>query len=586
MNTRITMKTSSSTANLLTRTANCHPHGKRVGAGLQSCRPGRNEETRALAPEGRSRRRRLWSLLLTPVGPRCKSPSRRLPNPWSLIPNPWSLIPIPLSLLFALAGCNVGPHYHAPTPPQVTAPNYQESTVNFQDQPGWKVASPQDAMIRGNWWEIFHEPELNALEEQLNINNQNIKVSFENFMAARAVISEARSQYYPTIGVGPSWNRSRSSGNLRNSSTANTGSTSTLWSAPLSVSWTPDLFGKIRNQVRSAEYAAQVSAADLENEKLLEQATLAQTYFEIRGQDKLQTILDQTVKSDQAALDAAQGAYDVGTGDYISVVEAKTTLNSAKTSAINVGLLRAQYQHAIAMLTGKAATDFSIPERPMVYAPPPIPTGVPSQLFERRPDIAAAERTLAEANATIGIGYGAFFPSVTLSAGAGFESSTLGHLFDWPSRFWSVGPSISETIFNGWLYRAELHQYEAQYNADVATYRQACLAAFQQVEDALVATRNYSQQILQQQEAVKSAQQYYDLEMERYKIGVDPFVDVTIAQNSLLSAQTSLNTLEVQNMLSTVTLVESLGGGWDRSQLPTPEQVKATVPNSTYTMQR
>ena len=239
----------------------------------------------------------------------------------SLLPITCSLLPIVL-----LSGCNVGPHYHAPAPPQVTAPNYKESTVNFQDQPGWKVASPQDAMIRGNWWEIFNEPELNALEDQLNINNQNIKVSFENFMSARAVIAEARSQYWPTVSVGPSFNRSRSSGNLRASSIANTGATSTLWSAPLSVSWTPDLFGKIRNQVRSAEYAAQVSAADLENEKLVEQATLAQTYFEIRGQDMLQTILDQTVEIDQAALDAAQGAYDAGTGDYISVVEARTTL--------------------------------------------------------------------------------------------------------------------------------------------------------------------------------------------------------------------------------------------------------------------
>ena len=440
-------------------------------------------------------------------------------------------------------------------------------------------------MIRGNWWEIFHEPELNALEEQLNIDNQNIKVSFENFMAARAVIAEARSQYWPTISVGPSWNRSRSSSNLTSSSIANTGKTSTLWSAPMSISWTPDFFGKIRNQVRSAQYAAQVSAADLELEKLTEQATLAQTYFEIRGQDMLQTILDQTVKADQAALDAAQGAYDAGTGDYISVVEARTTLQSAQTSDINVGLLRAQYQHAIAMLTGKVATGFSIPARPLIYTPPPIPTGVPSQLFERRPDVAAAERTVAEANATIGIGYGAFFPSVTLGASGGYESSTLTHLFDWPSRLWSVGPSVSETIFNGWLYRAELHQYEAEYNADVATYRQTCLAAFQQVEDALVATRNYSQQALQQQEEVKSAQQYLDLEMQRYKTGVDPFVDVTIAQTTLLGAQTSLNTLQVENMLSAVTLVESLGGGWDSSQLPNPNR-SGQVPNSAYTMQR
>src|SRR5579863_4459682 len=202
-----------------------------------------------------------------------------------------------------LAGCRVGPHYHAPAPPAVTAPNYKESTVNFQDTDGWKVASPQDAMIRGNWWEIFHEPELNDLESQLNINNQNIKVSFENYMAARAVIAEARAQYWPTITANPAWSRSKSSGNLRNSATANTGQASTIWSAPIDVSWTPDLFGKIRNEVHEAQYAAQVSAADLEVEKLTEQSSLAAYYFEIRGQDMLQQILNQNVSADQKSLD-------------------------------------------------------------------------------------------------------------------------------------------------------------------------------------------------------------------------------------------------------------------------------------------
>ena len=263
-----------------------------------------------------------------------------------------------LGLVVLLDGCQVGPKYHPPTPTAVTAPNYKESTVNFHDQDGWKVASPQDAMIRGKWWEVFNEPELNALEEQLNVDNENIKVSFENFMEARAMIAEARSQYWPTITAGASWNRSRSSANLRNSSQANTGTTSTLWSLPLNVSWTPDLWGKIRNEVHSAEYAAQVSAADLELEKLTEQASLAQFFFEIRGQDMLQQILNQTVEVDQKALDATQGAYDAGVGDYISVVEAQTTLKSAQSSAINVGLLRAQYEHAIAMLVGKVAQRF------------------------------------------------------------------------------------------------------------------------------------------------------------------------------------------------------------------------------------
>ena len=500
-----------------------------------------------------------------------------------------------ISLLFAasalaalglMTGCRVGPKYHPPAAPAVTAPNYKESSVNFQNQPGWKVASPQAAMIRGNWWEVYNEPELNALEDQLNINNQNIRTAFENFMAARSIIAQARSQYWPQITTSPAFSRSKSSGNLRQSSTANTGATSTLWSAPLNVSWTLDFFGRIRNQVRSAQYAAQMSAADLEVEKVTEQASLADFFFEIRGQDNLQQIANQTVAADQKSLDAAQGSYDAGVGDYISVIEAKTTLQSAQSLAINVGLLRAQYEHAIAMLLGKPATDFTIPVKAMLYSPPPIPTGVPSELAERRPDVAAAERRLAEDNATIGIGYGAFFPAVTISARGGFQSSTLSRLFDWPSRFWSVGPSVTQTLFDAGLYRAQLHQYEAIYNADLATYRQSTLVAFQQVEDALSSTRIYSQQILEQQQAVDSAKQYLDLETERYHIGVDPFVDVMIAENTVLSDETTLNTLQVNEMLASVQLVNALGGGWDRSQLPTPQQVSAKAPKGAYTMGR
>jgi NodT family efflux transporter outer membrane factor (OMF) lipoprotein len=490
-----------------------------------------------------------------------------------------------LALSALISGCRVGPPYHAPAPPSIAAPNYKESTVNFNDANGWKVASPQDAMIRGKWWEIFNEPELNALEEQLNIHNENIKASFENFMEARALIAEARAQFWPTVSVNPSWNRSRSSTNLRNSSQANTGLTSTLWAAPLDVSWTPDLWGKIRNQVREAQYSAQASAADLELEKLTEQASLAQFYFEIRGQDMLQKILNDTVAADQKALDAAQGAYDAGTGDYIAVVEARSTLQSAESSATNVALSRAQYEHAIATLLGKIATDFSIPVKPMLYTPPPVPTGVPSQLMERRPDVAAAERTLAAANATIGIGYGAFFPQLSISAQGGFESSTLKHLFDWPSRFWPIGPSAAQTIFNGGLYRAQLHQYEAIYNADLATYRQSVLTAFQQVEDYLAATRILSQQILRQQEAIKSSQEFLDLEMQRYNSGIDPYVDVVTAQTTLLGNQVTLNSLQVQEMLSSVQLVEALGGGWDRTDLPTPSQASAKVPPADYKMQ-
>jgi NodT family efflux transporter outer membrane factor (OMF) lipoprotein len=505
-----------------------------------------------------------------------------------------------LCLIAALVGtpaCLLGPKYHAPTPPTPAATNYKESTVNFQDTEGWKVANPQDAKLRGKWWEIFNDTELNALEEQVDINNQNIKEYFQNLMVARAEIREARAQYWPTVTANPSFTRSRTSANVTNNSSSNngTGTTTTssnagqessLWAFPIDVSWVPDLWGKIRNEVREAQYAAQVSAADLENERLTEQASLAEYYFEIRGQDALQEILDKTVDADKKALDANQGAYDTGVGDYISVVEAQSALESAQSAAINNKIARAQYEHAIAVLVGKLATDFSIPVRPVLTSPPPIPVGMPSELVQRRPDVAAAERTLAEANATIGIGYGAFFPNLTLAASGGVESSTFKNWFTWPSRFWSIGPSVSQTIFNGGLYRAELNQYTATYNADLASYRQTVLVAFQQVEDNLAAVRLYSQQVDRQQAAVKHAQEFLDLETGRYQTGVDPYIDVVTAQTTLLGDQQTLAAIEVEQMTSAVSLIEALGGGWDVSQLPTPSQLTQKAPKADYTLQK
>ena len=491
-----------------------------------------------------------------------------------------------LLLCCLLAACNPGPKFHAPAPPPLVAKSYKESTVNFQDAAGWKVASPQDAMLRGKWWEIFHDTELNGYEDQLEISNQNIKQYFENFMEARALIREARAQYWPTITTGPSWGRTKTSGNLGKSSTANAGSTTSIWSFPLDVSWTPDFFGKIRNEVRESQYGAQVSAADLENEKLVEQASLAEYYFELRGQDSLQRVLDDTVKADRKDLELTKALYDTGIDDYLSVAGAQSTLKSAESAALNVGVLRAQYEHAIAMLIGKPASDFSIPVKPLLITPPPIPTGVPSQLLERRPDVAAAERTLAEANATIGIGYGAFFPDVTLSAAGGFEASSFEHWFDWPSRFWSIGPSVSQTLFNGGLYRAELQQYTATYNADVAIYRQTSLTAFQQVEDYLAAARILSQQVIKQREAADAAQTTLNLEMGRFETGLDPYINVTTAQVTLLSDQELLVNLQIQEAVASIELIQALGGGWDMSQLPTPAQVSKKPPKADTVLQR
>src|SRR5271170_673047 len=501
-----------------------------------------------------------------------------------------------LSLL--LSGCVVGPKYHAPAP-DVSAPSYKETPSESKETGDWTVAQPSDAMLRGKWWEIFNDPELNALEDQLDINNQNIKQFFENFMEARAIVREARSQYYPTLSVGPAITESRTSANLRGSSNNSTGSSgtgtgtgsgtttstnlqSTLYTLPLEATWMPDLWGKVRNTVRQAQYAAQVSAADLENERLTEQASLAEYFFEIRGQDRLQTIYDDTVAADQKAYDLTRSLYETGIDDEISVVEAETTLRSAQAGATNVGVARAQYEHAIAVLLGQTASNFSIPVKPMTVAPPPIPVGVPSELLERRPDVAAAERTMAEANAAIGIAYAAYYPNLTLTGAAGFESSSFSKWLSWPSRFWSVGASIPETIFDAGLRRATVQQNVAIYNADLAAYRQTVLTAFQQVEDSLAEVRILSREVLQEQQAVNSAQTNLKLEQARYDTGVDPYVDVLIAQTTVLADQQTLNGLQVQQMTSSVVLVEALGGGWDRSQLPSPKQV-TQKPNKSET---
>jgi NodT family efflux transporter outer membrane factor (OMF) lipoprotein len=472
-----------------------------------------------------------------------------------------------------LAGCNVGPKY---LPPTMTAPEaFKESPAQFKEVDGWTAAQPQDAALRGKWWEIFNEPELNALEDQLNIDNQNIRQAFENFMEARALVREARSQYFPTVSVGGSYTRSRTSSNV--GSAAGTGGTggqqSQVFSLPADVSWEPDLWDKVRNTVRASQYTAQLTAADLENERLTEQASLAQYFFEIRGQDTLQKILNETVEADKKALEVVRAAYDTGVGDQISVVEAQTTLESAQSAAINLGIARAQYEHAIATLIGKPASTFSIPVEPRTSVPPVVPVGLPSQLLERRPDVAAAERNMAAANARIGVAYAAYYPALTLSATGGMESSAIKNLLEWPSRFWSVGPSISETVYDGGLRRATVNQYIATYNANVAAYRQSVLTAFQQVEDSLAAVRILSQQIRRQQEAVDSSQTFLRLESGRYENGIDPYIDVVTAQTTLLSNRQALAVLDIQQMTASVQLIEALGGGWDRSQLPTPLQV-------------
>jgi NodT family efflux transporter outer membrane factor (OMF) lipoprotein len=496
------------------------------------------------------------------------------------------------AVTLGLAGCKVGPHYHVP-PAMAQAPPvaYKEAPAATDD---WKVAQPQDAMLRGKWWEIYNDTDLNTLEDKLNIDNQTIKQYFENYQVARTMIAQARSALYPSIGTTPSYNRTATSANARNTTgssvgtttgTGTTTSTSTtsgntqsqLFSLPLTASWVPDLWGKVRNEVDNARFSAQVSQADLENERLTEQASLATFYFELRGQDALLDLYKQTIDADQKALDLTQASYDLGISDYISVVEAKNTLQNAQAAATNLGVSRAQYQHAIATLIGTSASTFSIEPKPFDAKVPVIPVGLPSQLLERRPDVAAAERTMAAANAEIGVATAAYYPTLTLSAEGGLESSAFSKLFDWSSRFWSVGPSIDETIFDGGLRRATVRQYIATYNADVANYRQIVLTAVQNVEDSLASERILTTQLGQQDVAVKSAQQYVDLEIDRYKAGVDPYVDVTVAQLTLLNDQQAQVTLRTSRMTASVSLIEALGGGWDKSQLASPADVSKKI---------
>ncbi|HEY2545253.1 MAG TPA: efflux transporter outer membrane subunit [Candidatus Acidoferrum sp.] len=491
-----------------------------------------------------------------------------------------------------LGGCMVGPKYQKPVatvqpPPSV----YKESPTKFPDEVGaWKVAQPQDAMLHGKWWEIYNDPELSALEEQVNINNQNIKQAFENFMAARTLVAQARAQLFPTVSTTPAYQKSRSSGTLSSipvgSSSGSGGTTVTpklesgIYSLPVSASWEPDLWGKVRNTINEARYNAQLSAADLENERLTEQASLAVFYFELRGQDALQKLFNETMDADQKSVDLTRARYETGVDDQISLVQAQNALETAQSEATNLGVARAQFEHAIATLIGTPASNFSIPVKPLDAVPPAIPLGIPSQLLERRPDVAASERTMAAANAQIGIAVAAYYPNLTINVSAGLESSAVQNLISWSSRIWSVGPSLSETIFDAGLRRATVLQFTATYNADVAAYRQTVLTAFQQVEDNLAAVRILSKQIQQQQQAVDSAGRFLELANARYYTGVDTYLNVLVAQTTLLTDQQQLATLRIQAMTASVQLIEALGGGWDASQLPSPAQVSEKVKKS------
>jgi NodT family efflux transporter outer membrane factor (OMF) lipoprotein len=479
-----------------------------------------------------------------------------------------------LSVSLILGGCTVGPKYQKPAAQAPQA--YKELTpADFSKTDGWKVAQPQDAALHGKWWEIFNDPQLNALEEQVNISNQNIKSAAASYFAARALVKEARAQYYPTVSVGPAITSSRTGAAA---STVVTTGTSTFFEMPFDATWVPDLWGRVRNTVRAQASAAQASEADLENVRLTAQAELAVDYYSLRGQDDLKQLLDSTVIAFQESLNLTKALYDTGIDSDESVAQAETQLESTQAQDTNLGILRAQFEHAIAMLVGQPASAFSIPAEPLKSNPPAIPFGVPSQLLERRPDIAANERLMEQANAQIGVAVAAYYPTVTLGASIGLESHSFTSWFTWPSRFFSAGPSLSETIYDGGLRKATVQQFRAQYDATVANYRETVLTAFQQVEDNLAALRLLSIEVQQEDAAVTSAQRTLKVATDRYKLGIDPYLNVLTAQTSLLSNEQTAVNLRIQQMTASVQLVEALGGGWDSSQLPTQKDVAQPPP--------
>lgn len=464
----------------------------------------------------------------------------------------------------------MGPKYHTPSAvaaPGETPPAYKELTArDFQNTDGWKVGQPKDDALRGKWWEIFNDSQLNVLEEKVDVSNQNIAAAAASYLAARALVREARSQLFPTVTTSPAITVQRSPATSTGSISSLAG-TLTNYTLPFDATWQPDLFGRIRNTVSAAAYGAQASAADLENTRLTLQADVAIDYFQLHGQDGLKQLLDATVIAYQQSLDLTKAQYETGVGTDEAVAQAETQLESTQAQDTALGIQRAQLEHAIALLTGQPASTFSIPVEPLKANPPAIPFGVPSQLLERRPDIAAAERLIAQANAQIGIARAAYFPTVTLSAAAGFETSSIASWLTWPSRFFSIGPAAAESLLDAGLRRATTEQFKAQYDETVANYRQTVLTAFQQVEDSLAALRILSVEAQQQDTAVKSAERTLAIAKDRYTLGIDPYLNVITAQAALLSNQETEVSLRIQQMTASGGLIEALGGGWDTSQL-------------------
>lgn len=479
-------------------------------------------------------------------------------------------IVLAFSAAVALGGCKVGPQYAKPAAP--LAPEFKEALPsNFKASDGWKMAQPSDAQLKGEWWKLFQDEQLNALEAQVEPANQTLKQAEANFRASRAAIRYYRASQAPTISVNPGLGAIRNSANQPyfNKTLANNGLGD--FTLPVDLNYEIDLWGRIRRGVTASREEAQASAADLETTRLSLHAELAIDYFNLRSADAQRKLLDETVAAFRDALQLTEDRYNGGAAPLSDVTQARTQLQTAQVQATDVDIMRSDYEHAIAILIGKPPAQLTLPRNPVTVAGPVLPgvPGVlPSQLLERRPDIAAEERRMAAANEQIGIAQAAFYPTLSLSAAAGFTGTSMVNWFTWPSRFFAVGPTFSQTLFDHGRRRATSDIALANYDSTVASYRQTTLNAFQQVEDSLNALHGLEIESTQQQAATTSAQQSLDLFNTRYEGGVDTYLQVITWQTALLQNERNDIDITRRRLEASVLLIKALGGGWDTSQLP------------------
>lgn len=457
------------------------------------------------------------------------------------------------SAIACLSACTVGPDYKRPS---VTVPATYKEARNKD----WKIAQPSDQHDRGAWWEVFHNPELNSLEERVNISNQNIALAEAQYRQAVALVGEAEASFVPTLGASTTVTREKqavTSGSVRSLGQF------TDYQAVLTASWEPDIWGLVRRQVESSKATAQADAAQIAAVRLSTQGTLAQDYFQLRTLDRDQKLLDDTVVADQKSLKLTQNRFNAGVASQSDVLQAETVLKTVQAEAIDNRLTRAQLEHAIAVLLGQPPANFSLPPRLIAMNPPNIPLQVPSALLERRPDIAQAERNMAAANAQIGVAIAAYYPTLMLSPNIGYETTQLQKWFTQPSFFWAVGPQIAETLFDGGLRKSTTAAARAVYEQNIATYRQTVFAAFQDVEDNLAAQRILTAEAAVQKQADIAAQHALKIMLSNYASGTAAYTDVIVSQGSALTAEKNYYDVVGRRMVASVGLIKALGGGWE-----------------------